>query len=137
VDARIRGRRVAAIAAGAALLGAASPAAGKVWFQHMEGRRVESGARVATVIAGCPGNPSCRTAVEGTVVYLRPVGRRCAITTAGCARRLGRVDANGRLAFHVPHLPAGRYRFVARVRTALGLRTFNASGPFRIIARRS
>jgi hypothetical protein len=108
----------------------AAPAAAKVWFQDMSGRHLRVGQRVATVISGCPGNPSCRSAVAGARVYLRRTGR------ARTALRLGRVSPNGRVAFVVPRVAPGRYRLIARVRTARGWRTLQASDLFWIRAQR-
>jgi hypothetical protein len=101
-----------------------------VWFADLGGRHLRTGQHVATVIAGCPGNPSCREAVEGARVYLQRVGHR--------RRRavLGRVSASGRLAFVVPRVTPGRYRLLARVRTDRGWRTLHASDLFRIAAPR-
>jgi hypothetical protein len=115
----------------AAVVGAllAEPASAKVWFQDMGGRHLRQGQRVASVIMGCPGNPSCRDAVEGARIYLRSVPR------AGHAVRLGRVSANGRVWFRVPRVARGRYRLVARVRLAAGWRTIVASDPFWIRSR--
>jgi hypothetical protein len=118
------------VAAVLAALALASPASAKVWFADMSGRHLRTGQHVATVIAGCPGNPSCREAVEGARVYLRRVGHR------GRRVRLGRVSANGRLKFVVPRVAPGRYRLLARVRTGRGWRTLHASDLLRIAAAR-
>ena len=108
----------------------AAPASGKVWFQKMTGRHLRVGQHVTSVILGCPGNPSCREAVEGARVYLH----RIRATPLG--RPLGRVSANGRIAFDVPSVRPGRYRLLARVRTDRGWRTLHASDAFSVAARR-
>jgi hypothetical protein len=128
---RRAGPRVAAGAITAALL-LAAPAFGKVWFQSMGGRHLSTGQQVTSVILGCPGNPSCREAVHGARVYLHRLGARA-------ARRgplIARVSAGGRIAFNVPQVKPGRFRLLARVRTASGWRTLHASDPFRIAPRR-
>jgi hypothetical protein len=108
----------------------AAPASGKVWFQKMTGRHLRVGQHVSSVILGCPGNPSCREAVEGARVYLHRIGA----TRRG--RHLSRVSASGRIAFDVPSVRPGRYRLLARVHTDRGWRTLTASEIFRVVARR-
>jgi len=113
--------RTVAIAIGVLLLTA--PAAdAKVWFQDMGGRAVHRGATVSTTIMGCPGNESCRAAVEGVAIYVRRV------RGAPELERVGRVSGSGTLRFRVPPVHTGRYRLVSRE----GGRLVNASSAFSI-----
>jgi hypothetical protein len=125
-------RRLSALLAVSVIAGLAlaESASAKVWFADLGGRHLRQGQRVASVIMGCPGNPSCREAVRGARVYLRRVRK------AGHPVRLARVSPNGRIAFRVPRVAPGRYRLLARIRTYLGWRTLHASDLFWIRARR-
>jgi hypothetical protein len=118
----------------ASVLVLAPGAAAKVWFQHMQGREVHRGQRVATTILGCRGNPSCRDAVEGITVQMR---RAVKTWRSPHARtwRLGRVDRNGRLVFRVPPVATGRYQLIAYQRIAGNRRLLRVSGSFRVVAR--
>jgi hypothetical protein len=106
----------------AVLLVTAPAADAKVWFQDMGGRAVRRGDAVSTTIMGCPGNESCRAAVEGVVVYVRR------LRGAPESARAGRISGNGTLRFRVPHVHTGRYRLVARE----GGRLVNASAAFSV-----
>ena len=112
-----------------------APGAGaKVWFQRMQGREVHSGQRVATTILGCPGNPSCRAAVEGITVQMRRAVRTWRSPNAR-TWRLGRVDRNGRVVFRVPRVAPGRYQLIAYQRIGANRRLLRVSGSFRVVAR--
>ena len=128
-------RRTASVAVAAlAALAVTAPAAGaKVHFAEMGGRIVRWDQRVSSTILGCPGNASCREAVEGITVHLRrgPAGVRGAIDGRGLTR-LGRISARGTLAFRVPHLSPGRFHLVARVPAGAARRWTAVSGTFRI-----
>lgn len=124
-------RRTAATAALALLL-LAAPAAGKVWFQEMQGRVVRWDQRVSSTIGGCPGNDSCRAAVQGTPVYLRRGAPRLPPKTATSLRSIGTITADGRIAFRVPRIEPGRYHLVAEARIAKTDRLVVSSGTFRI-----
>ena len=115
-----------------ALLIGASSVDAKVFFGDVEGRSFAWDGRFSATIANCPGNGSCRRAVEGTVVYLRRGRRTRAVPDGKRIKRAGRVSARGTLRFRVPHVQVGRYHLVARVRTDVGPRWFPASGTFRI-----
>ena len=84
-------------------------------------------------IAGCPGNDSCRSAVEGVVVYLRrgPVTRSGARPRA--LHRMGRVSASGTLTFRVPHLSPGRHHLGEWVTVSGRRRWLPVTGTFRIV----
>ena len=124
-------RRGAALACAAlALLAVAAPAAGaKVHFAEMGGRVVHWDQRVSSTILGCPGNASCREAVEGITVYLR---RGPARGSGRGGTRLARISANGTIAFRVPHLAPGRFHLVARLPAGSQRRWSPVSGTFRI-----
>lgn len=123
-------RLAAALVVAAALLAVAAPAASaKVWFAEMGGRVVYWDQRAATTILGCPGNPSCREAVEGITVYLRRGPARAA---ARGGIRLGRISASGTIAFRVPHLAPGRFHLAARLPIGSQRRWSHVSGTFRI-----
>lgn len=128
------GRRLTAmVVAWAAVAAGAAPAAdAKVFFADLQGRMLRWDQRVSSTIGGCPGNESCRAAVQGVTVYLRrgPVTRRA--VDRRHVRRLGRISASGRLAFRVPHVTVGRYHLVARVRAGEGRRWLPVSGSFRV-----
>ena len=112
-----------------------APGAGaKVWFQGMQGRDVQRGHRVTTTILGCPGNPSCRAAVEGITVQMRRAVRTWRAPNAR-TWRVGRVDRNGRLAFRVPRVAAGRYQLIAYQRIGGNRRLLRVSGSFRVVPR--
>jgi hypothetical protein len=101
------------VMAAAVLSTVAAPAAeAKVWFNDLRGRELRWDQRASSTIANCPGNPSCRAAVEGVAVYLRrgPITRTAA--TRRDLRRLGRISASGTLTFRVPRVAAGRYHLV-------------------------
>ena len=126
-------RLAAAVVVAAALLAAAAPTANaKVWFAEMGGRVVHWDQRASSTILGCPGNPSCRDAVEGITVYLRrgPTARG-AIGRRGLTR-LGPVSARGTITFRVPHVAPGRFHLVARVPAGDTRRWVAVSGTFRI-----
>jgi len=103
----------------------------KVHFAEMGGRVLHWDQRATSTILGCPGNPSCRAAVEGIVVYLRRGPSRGATGGRGITR-LGRISARGTIAFRVPHKPAGRFHLVARVPAGAKRRWTAVSGTFRI-----
>ena len=133
---RIR-RPLSAAGVALAVVAIAAPVAdAKIWFGDLGGRRLRWDDRVSTTIANCPGNDSCRAAVEGVTVYLG----RGRVTRATVDRRrlhrLGRVSANGTLAFAVPHAPAGRYHLVALVPAGDQHRWLPVSESFRVTARR-
>ena len=131
---RLRPRAVAvAIATALGLLAVAAPAArAKVWFGEMSGRVVHWDQRAASTILGCPGNPSCRNAVEGITVYLRrgPAARG-AIGPRGLTR-VARISASGTITFRVPHVSPGRFHLVARLPAGEQRRWSPVSGTFRI-----
>ena len=115
-----------------ALLVGASSTDAKVFFGDVEGRSFAWDDRFSATIANCPGNDSCREAVEGTIVYLRRGQRTRSRPDPKRLTRVGRITRNGTIRFRVPHLRAGRYHLVARVRTDAGERWFPSSGTFRI-----
>jgi hypothetical protein len=118
----------------ALVAGLAAPAAeAKVWFGDLGGRELGWGQRVSSTIAGCPGNDSCRAAVEGVVVYLRrgPVSRPRAYR-----RRGGRVSAGGRLTFRVPRVTPARYHLAYWSKIGDRGRWMSASGTFTVRRRR-
>jgi hypothetical protein len=92
-----------------ALLVFAAPASAKLYFTQIGGRAVRWDERVSTTIANCPGNPSCRSAVQNARVWIRRAGSRQ-------LRFVARVDHNGTLRFRVPHVRPGRYVLVAEGR---------------------
>jgi hypothetical protein len=122
----------AVTAAIVALLVGASSTDAKVFFGGVEGRSFAWDGRFSATIANCPGNDSCRRAVEGTVVYLRRGRRTRSRPDVKSLKRVGRVSSQGTIRFRVPHVRVGRYHLLARVRTDLGPRWFPASGTFRI-----
>ena len=113
------------------LVGASSTDA-KVFFGDVQGRTFDWDERFSSTIANCPGNDSCRQAVEGTVVRLRRGARSRRRPDPDSLNRVGRIRASGTLRFRVPHVEPGRYHLMARVRTDLGPRWFPVSGTFRI-----
>jgi hypothetical protein len=130
------GRAAGAVVAAAALGAVAAPAAeAKVWFNDLAGRELRWDQRASSTIANCPGNPSCRAAVEGIVVYLRrgPVSRTAA--TRRDLRRLGRISASGTLSFRVPHVAAGRYHLVGWATAGDRHRWLPVSGTIRVVGR--
>jgi hypothetical protein len=131
---RGRAGRIAAAVASAAALGAvaAPPAAAKVWFNDLDGRELVWEQRVASTILGCPGNPSCRETVEGVEVRLRRGPSSRGNITRGHVRRLGRITAQGTIAFRVPRVTAGRYHLVAWMAIGDWHRWMAVSGTFRI-----
>jgi hypothetical protein len=130
------GRLAAGLAVATALAAAAAPAAdAKVWFDGMQGRVVRWDERVSRRILNCPGNESCRAAVEDTIVYLRrgPITRTAVDPRR--LRRIGRISARGTLRFRVPRVAAGRYHLVARARAGESRQLIPASGTFRVVRR--
>ena len=121
-----------ALAVAAVLVAPAAPTAAKVFFQDMQGRVVGWDDRVSSTILGCPGNESCRAAVEGTDIYLRRGARRSPPRTTRGLRGLGRVTENGVIAFRVPRSPAGRYHLIAAAHVGQATGPVLASGTFRI-----
>ena len=123
-------RRAGLACAAIALLAVAAPAASaKVHFAELGGRVVVWDQRVSSTILGCPGNASCRAAVEGITVYLR---RGPARDSGRGGTRLGRISASGTITFRVPHLSPGRHHLVARVPSGAQRRWTPVSGTFRI-----
>lgn len=114
------------------LLVAASTVDAKVFFGDVGGRSYEWDSRFSSTIANCPGNESCRQAVEGTAMYLRRGARTRSRPDVDALERVGRISASGTLRFRVPHVRPGRYHLLARIRTDAGPRWFPASGTFRI-----
>lgn len=123
---------LAASAAGAAALAAAPAADGKIFFGDMAGRSLAWGERVSSTIANCPGNDSCRQAVEGVSVYLRRGPRSRSRPDPDALERVARVDANGTIRFRVPRLKPGRYHLLGRIPAGDAKRWFPVSGTFRI-----
>jgi hypothetical protein len=127
-------RAFATAAAALALLAVAVPAAGaKVYFAEIGGRVLHWDQHASSTILGCPGNPSCRDAVDGLTVYLRrgPLARHDAVAGRHLTR-LGKISPRGTLAFRVPHEPTGRYHLVARVPAGATRRWVSVSATFRI-----
>jgi hypothetical protein len=127
-------RVLATAAAALALLAVTAPAAGaKVYFAQMGGRVLHWDQPASSTILGCPGNPSCREAVDGLAVYLRrgALARHDAIAGRHLTR-VGKISPEGTLAFRVPHKPAGRYHLVARVTAGSQRRWVAVSAAFRI-----
>ena len=114
------------------LLATAASVDAKVFFGDVSGRSFTWDSRFSSTIANCPGNESCRQAVEGTTVYLRRGARTRSKPDFDRLIRAGRISARGTLRFRVPRVRPGRYHLLARVRTDLGARWFPASGTFRI-----
>jgi hypothetical protein len=122
-----------AVATALGLLAVAVPAASaKVWFAGMGGRVVHWDQRVTSTILGCPGNASCRDAVEGVTVHLRrgPASRGAVATRRGT--RLGAISARGTITFRVPRLSPGRFHLVARLPAGEQRRWSAVSETFRI-----
>jgi len=117
-----------------ALAAAGAPAVdAKVWFRDMQGRVLRWDERVSSTILGCPGNESCRAAVEDTAVYLRrgPITRTPVERSR--LRPVGRVTGRGTVVFRVPRVSAGRYHLIANAQAGEGRRLIPASGTFRIV----
>ncbi|MEA2303297.1 MAG: hypothetical protein QOH43_577 [Solirubrobacteraceae bacterium] len=135
--ARRRWGRVAGTVVGAAVMGTvAAPAAeAKVWFNDLQGRELRWDQRASSTISNCPGNPSCRAAVEGVAVYLHrgPLARTAA--TRRDLRSLGRISASGTLTFRVPRVAAGRYHLVAWSTAGDRHRWLPVSGTLRVVRR--
>ena len=123
---------VATVVVVAALLAAAPTASAKVHFAQLGGRVLQWDQRASSTILGCPGNPSCRDAVQGITVHLRrgPASRG-AIVSRGLIR-LGPISASGTIAFRVPRVSPGRFHLVARVPAGERRRWSPVSGTFRI-----
>ena len=125
-------RLTAAVVMVVASLLAVPTASAKVHFAQLGGRVLHWDPRASSTILGCPGNPSCRAAVEGITVYLRrgPASRG-AIVSRGLIR-LGPISASGTIAFRVPHVSPGRFHLVARLPAGERRRWSPVSGTFRI-----
>lgn len=129
-----RWRWATVLVSAAAIVAIAAPSAhAKIWFGDIGGRVLEWDARVTSTIAGCPGNDSCGTAVEGTTVYLRRGRTPRNLVPRRGLRRVARVSSAGRIAFRVPRVAPGRYQLVARLRGTTDGRFFRVSGTFRIV----
>ena len=122
----------AVVAAVALLAGATPPASAKVTFEDMRGRVLHWDQRVSSTILGCPGNDSCRKAVEGVVVYLRRGPASRATTSRRGRHRLGAISPRGTIAFRVPHVSPGRYHLVARLPAGSDPRWARVSATFKI-----
>lgn len=120
-----------AAAAVAVVLASAPGAEAKVWFQDMGGRVLRWDHVVSSTILGCPGNESCREAVEGVTVYLR----RTASPRNPDLLLVGRITGRGMLTFQVPRVGVGRYHLVARVRAGETTQLVKASSSFRVVRR--